>query len=516
MALDGAASFLLGYSVVILLATLTLGIAVGWWLRGGNLGRKSAAAQQQHTQHVLQALHRLQELTSDVAGHIGQHVSSIETINHELAELRSTSLNAPDASVVDAVARIVQVNDELTRQLASAKVRIQEQAGEIDQYVAEARTDLLTGLANRRGFDDELQRSFAQWQQQQAPMSVLLIDIDHLQQFNAAHGQKAADAVLRGVADVLCDSMRAMDLVARYAEDQFAVMLPGTGLAEAKLAAERVRGEIAASEFEHEDVAHRMTISAGVAEVMPGDDVLSLLERTNAALATSRHAGRNCAHLHDGQHCEPIPIDGEAVDTEDPHVVELNLRRHAHEMAAQCGDANTDALTGLPNRRVFFAGLRKRIIESNLSRTPLSLMLIDIDHLQKLNDVHGLLVGDVVLRAVTQVVVSGTRSHLDLLARYEGGKLAVALVDTELDDALTIAERVRRAIAACRLRAEGTELRVTVSIGAAELVRGHDSVGLIKSAETALKTSKLAGRNCTHFYDEKLRAAVSASPAQVA
>ena len=69
--MGSAASFLLTYAVIILIADLTLGIGVGWWLRGGNLGRKSAAAQQQHTQHVLQALHRLQELTSDVAGHIG-------------------------------------------------------------------------------------------------------------------------------------------------------------------------------------------------------------------------------------------------------------------------------------------------------------------------------------------------------------------------------------------------------------------------------------------------------------
>jgi diguanylate cyclase (GGDEF)-like protein len=507
---------MLTYTVIILVADLTLGIGVGWWLRGSNLARKSAVAQQQHTQHVLQALHRLQELTSDVAGHVGQHVLSIESINHELASLRPTSSDAPDSNVIDAVARIVQVNDELTRQLATAKVRIQEQSVEIDQHMAEARTDLLTGLANRRGFDDELQRSFAQWQHQQAPMSVLLIDIDHLQDFHSTHGKKAADAVLRGVAEVLCDSMRAMDLVARYADDRFAVILPGTGLAEATLAAERVRSDIARSEFTHEDATHHVTVSAGVAEVMPGDDVFSLVERTDLALETSRNAGRNCAHLHDGQRCEPIPVDGEVVVPNDPHVVELNVRRYAQEVAAQCGDANTDALTGLPNRRMFFDVLRKRITESNLSRTPLSLMLIDIDQLQKLNDVHGQLVGDVVLRAITQVVASGTRSHLDLLARYEGGKLAVALVDTEIDDALTIAERVRRAIAACRLRAEGNELRVTVSIGAAGLVRGNDAVALIKSAETALKNSKLGGRNCTHFYDHKRRTAVSASPAPAA
>src|SRR6185503_7619557 len=106
------------------------------------------------------------------------------------------------------------------------------------------RTDALTGLANRRAFDDELNRRFAEWQRRKTMFSLLILDVDHFKKFNDTHGHQAGDAVLTGVAATLRQTFREMDLVARYGGEEFAAILPVTNLTEALRAAERARAAI--------------------------------------------------------------------------------------------------------------------------------------------------------------------------------------------------------------------------------------------------------------------------------
>jgi len=494
--------------LVLAAVELAAGVGIGWWLFGR--ARTARRAEELHTQRVLTALGRLEGLTSGMVGHVEQHVSSIEAIGRELTELRNTAGGAPAGTVVDAVARIVEVNDELTRQLASAKVKIQEQTQTIAAQAAVARTDFVTGLANQQVFEDELRRRLAQWQDQETPLSVMLIDVDQLQEVHASRGADAADKLLHQVAQTLCGATRAYDLVARYEDDQFAVMLPGTRLREARQVADGIRRTFVEKELNVEGVLLRITLCEGISEALPGDDARSLLKRTGKALAASTEAGGDSLHLHDGANCKPALLRGCAPPPDDRNVVELNVREYARQAQTQGVDPHNDTLTGLLNRRSFFETLRSRLAEREHNDSPLSLLLIDVDQLHKLNEAHGQLVGDMVLRAVTQVVRAGTRQHLDATARYEGGKLAAALVDTSLLDAVTVAERVRRAMGVCRLRAEGAELRVTLTAGVAEAQPGEDCVSLIKAAETALKSAKSAGRNATHYYDPRLRMPVAA------
>ena len=350
----------------------------------------------------------------------------------------------------------------------------------------------------------------AQLQQLDTPLSIVLIDVDNLHQLQEQHGQDAADEVLRGVSQVLNETMRAMDFIARYSEDQFAVMFPSTHLSGAKEAAERIREAVETRAFHIDDTPVKITVSEGVTEAMPGDDATSFVERTEAALAASREAGRNCAHLHDGSRCESItsPAGAKGLNLGAEEIQAL-----ARQLQSLPVDPNTDPLTGLLNRRSFFEGLRHRISEHNLAGNSLCLVLLDLDHLKNLNRMHGQLVGDVVLRTITQIIRTATRAHLDLAARYEDAKLAIVLVHTELDDALGVAERIRRAIAACKLRAEGTELSVTVSNGVAQLPHGADTVALIKLAETALKAAKASGRNCSYYHDGTRPRAVATTSA---
>jgi diguanylate cyclase (GGDEF)-like protein len=496
---------------VLALLDLAAGIGVGWWLRGGRFKPTPPAAL--NTQQALEALRRLQSLTNDVAGNVSKHVSRLEAISQGLAALKGSSSPTRDREVVDAVARIVEVNEELTDQLAAAQDKLRSQAEQIEAQAAAISTDLLTGLANRRGFDDEMKRRFAQWEAQQVPLTVMLLDVDQLPKVQQAQGQQAADEVRREVAQTLQQTMRAMDLLARYDDNQFAVLLPGTTLDESQAAAKRLRANVAAREFWAADTQVPLTLSLGLAEALPGDSVPSLWSRIRAALTASHTAGKDRAHVHDGQDCRLMTAPEQPESEEASQgIVELDLRRLAREASFQTTDPTVDPLTGLPNRRSFFESLRNRVAECSLSSDPLSLLIVDIDGLQAINQQHGQLVGDVVLRAVTQVIRTATRFYLDLVARYEGGKLAVLLVDTKPQDATIVAERIRRTVAAFKLRAEGTELAVTVSVGIAEFTRGEDAVGLIKSAESAVRSAKLDGRNCTHLYDHALKHSVGCTP----
>jgi diguanylate cyclase (GGDEF)-like protein len=479
---------------LMLLVDLAVGVAIGWWIREAHHDRQQAV----NARQAIDALRHLHDLTCDVAGRVSRHVTKVDSISQELIALRANCNGPKDHAVVDAVSRIVQVNEELTQQLSEAKLELGRQAETIEAQASAAMADLVTGLPNRRGFDDELRRRLAQWQQQETPVSVLMIDVDNLQDLERQHGKEAADEVLRGIAGVLTESMRAMDLIARYDDDQFAVALPGTRLPEAQSAAERLRAAVAEREFHVGETPVKITISQGVAEAQAGDNMGSLLERTSVALAASHDAGGNCAHLHDGGKCASItPQPGE----EPRRVVEDELLALARELQTMPIDSHTDPLTGLLNRRSFFEGLRHRIAEHNLSSMPLSLVVIDLDNMTNFNRVRGNLMGDVVLRTVTQIVRTATRAHIDLAARYHDDKLAVVLVDTGLAEALSVADRIRRAVAALKLKSEAAQITVTVSAGVAELERGSDAVALLKRAEDSVRAAKAAGRNCTFYHD---------------
>ena len=102
-------------------------------------------------------------------------------------------------AVFATIGRMIDANNELQTRLAQAEKQIAAQAADLRSYETEARTDSLTNLANRRAFDDEMQRRFAEWQRRQTPFTLMILDIDHFKQFNDSHGHPAGDEVLRNV-----------------------------------------------------------------------------------------------------------------------------------------------------------------------------------------------------------------------------------------------------------------------------------------------------------------------------
>jgi diguanylate cyclase (GGDEF)-like protein len=165
-----------------------------------------------------------------------------------------------------------------------------------------ATRDSLTGLANRRLFDESLQREVARARRLSTPVSLLVLDVDHFKQVNDTYGHQTGDAVLREVADALVANTKNYDVAARYGGDEFVVLLPGCSRVDAMRVAERVRNSIARSIDEAS-----VTISAGVATVPDNaTDGERLMTAADAALYEAKRTGRDRV-AGSGRNIEIVP-----------------------------------------------------------------------------------------------------------------------------------------------------------------------------------------------------------------
>jgi diguanylate cyclase (GGDEF)-like protein len=217
-----------------------------------------------------------------------------------------------------------------------------------------------------------------------------------------------------------------------------------------------------------------------------------------------------CAAAPGASSCVPLTVGGEVIGSvllsrPEPYTEgeEQRIRESVGQAAPVLANlrnlavaeirAATDGLTGLPNQRAVRDALKRTFAQAATTKTPLALLLIDLDHFKQINDQRGHAVGDQVLASVGATLRGALRSG-DFAGRKGGEEFAVLLPDTEIAAALEIAERVRAAIAEISL--PGTDVSVTASLGAAGFP-GHASTldRLERLADAALYLAKRQGRN---------------------
>lgn len=230
----------------------------------------------------------------------GDAVGTLCVIDRESRELTEAQKQA-----LRTLSRMVVAQLEMRRNLSTMEKVVLEQ----EDYVAnlenywqkieeshanlrvEAITDQLTGLQNRRGFEDRLSEEYSRATRSQTALSLMVIDIDHFKEFNDTYGHHAGDQALTMMGDLLREAVRDYDVAARYGGEEFVVIMPNTGAPGAVVLAERIRRIAQKAVWPRRQV----TISIGTSTLEPSmNDGAALFKAADAALYEAKEAGRNC------------------------------------------------------------------------------------------------------------------------------------------------------------------------------------------------------------------------------
>jgi diguanylate cyclase (GGDEF)-like protein/PAS domain S-box-containing protein len=176
-----------------------------------------------------------------------------------------------------------QLFNAVLRDASKRRDAERDEAAHNSELEALARTDPLTGLPNRRAWDQELFREMARARRQSWPMCAAILDLDHFKLYNDSHGHQAGDRLLSETAQAWSRSSRISDFLARYGGEEFGLVLPNCAMDEAVLAVERLRGSTPGGE----------TCSAGVASWDGAEPGEHLVARADAALYAAKRAGRD-------------------------------------------------------------------------------------------------------------------------------------------------------------------------------------------------------------------------------
>ncbi len=474
------------------LTVAVLGAVGGWWLRGSGVRRESRrnGADGRRNREVLSRLH---ELAARVASDVGQHQSRVEEINEELVSAKTPESDA----VVTAVTRLIKTNQQMQQQLVSAQERLREQAKQMESSAAEARTDALTGLANRRALDQELARQFEAFKRQGRKMAMVMLDIDHFKRFNDTYGHQVGDRVLCGLAGDLLGQARSSDLVSRYGGEEFALVLPETSLVAACDRAEQLRQAVETARYRDAGAELRVTISIGVAVLTDGDDPAGLIRRADAALYASKGNGRNRVSWHDGRQIHAWRPPGPPAQSE-PEIADAKPPQASEEPPPPAGEAaarNRD----LCDRAALDKLLQRRLSECRQTGQPLSIVLLRVDGFSEFLAVYGQQASHLATR-ITMQFLTASFHGMDVAGQLQPGTFAALLPGARTAQAVALGERLRLAIARCKFPLAGQPFQFTVSVAGAEANRHDDSQRLLARLEETLDAAAAAGGDCTFVH----------------
>jgi diguanylate cyclase len=286
----------LPYVTVWVLFSVTVGVAVGYVLGRNNRHQKERHKADDQRAATLKALVELLKSTEQLTTDVDSHNSQMQLVSQHVGDLKVTGeLESVQRTLLDQIAHVLESNQRLEDDLVVARSQMEEQAQELDRTRLEARTDALSGALNRKAFDEKVHLLLTTFRREHKPFVLVLIDIDHFKRINDTHGHPAGDSVVANVGSFLKANVRPGDYVARYGGDEFALLLPDTGLETGRKLIEAIRMKGSQTNF---DIGVRgeqaaVTFSIGAAAASEGDTSETLVLRADRGLYRSKQGGRN-------------------------------------------------------------------------------------------------------------------------------------------------------------------------------------------------------------------------------
>ena len=265
-------------------------------------------------QNQLPDLILLDAMMPDMDGYAVCAALRTSSITRAIPIIFVTALKSPedetralDAGAADFISK--PVNAAVVRARVRTQLTVKRQADALRELTL---TDGLTGVSNRRAFDETLSAEWRRCARARIPLALLLLDIDHFKKFNDTYGHQAGDACLQQVAGAMRRAAkRPQDLVARYGGEEFAILLPHEELGGAGTVAQRIIDEIALLAIAHESAPSGplLTVSMGVTSMIPQDGIepSSLVAAADTLLYEAKANGRNRYVLSAGSADRPQP-----------------------------------------------------------------------------------------------------------------------------------------------------------------------------------------------------------------
>lgn len=247
---------------------------------------------------------RLSKEITGVAGLLDSQMASTAVYSSSLGEAKIALAGAKDGGSVETIVRDLiaatheteSANRTLEAQLAESRKQIADLQESLEAIRYESLVDDLTTLANRKHFDQTIDRLAMEASAGGSSFSVLFTDIDHFKKFNDTYGHQTGDQVLRLVALAVKQNIKGQDMAFRYGGEEFAVLLPRTSIEQAVVVAEHIREAVYSKELVKRSTGEslgRITISIGVSEWRSDDRAHTIVERADTCLYAAKNGGRN-------------------------------------------------------------------------------------------------------------------------------------------------------------------------------------------------------------------------------
>ncbi len=246
---------------------------------------------------VMGEIEQVMAMIGAAAGNASSYAESLVDVTQKLGlAADEPAVRAIVETLVQATKEMERNNQALEARLSASKQEITELRQNLETVRNESLTDPLTTLANRKYFDDALNKAMAQARSKGEPLSLLMTDIDHFKAFNDNFGHLTGDQVLRLVANSTKQNVKGQDIAARYGGEEFAIVLPNTVLRAAITVADHIRRAVMTKELVRRSTGQHLggvTISVGVATLQPSDTAQSLIQRADTCLYAAKRNGRN-------------------------------------------------------------------------------------------------------------------------------------------------------------------------------------------------------------------------------
>lgn len=246
---------------------------------------------------VISEIDKVMELLEGALGSTSKYGQSLEAFSNDLAiTIDKRRIRELVSALVTATKDVAATNKTLENRLRDTRGEIEVLRETLENVRLESLTDPLTGIANRKHFEEMLVKTLDQAVVERSPLSLIVIDIDHFKRFNDTYGHLTGDQVLRLVGMTMREQVKTKATLARFGGEEFGIILPDTTVDTARETAERVRTSVMSRELVKRSTGEtlgKVTVSVGCAAMRKGDTAVSLLERADQCMFAAKRSGRN-------------------------------------------------------------------------------------------------------------------------------------------------------------------------------------------------------------------------------